>query len=68
MPAGLLPVSDGGYLIHKGDDHVDSNAETIDSKTTFHSMDRMIFQNQQINDQVPDSVHIQFGNDTVVIF
>ena len=65
MPAGILPVSGGGYLIHEGDDNVDVNAETINGKYTFHSMDKMIFQNQQIhvNYQVPDSVHIPFGSD-----
>ena len=50
VPAGILSVSDGGYLIHEGDDNVDINAETIDGKNTFHSMARVIFQNQQIND------------------
>ena len=43
VPAGILPVSDGGYLIHEGDDNVDINAETIDGKYTFHSMGRMNF-------------------------
>ena len=51
------------YLIHEGDDNVDINAETIDGKNTFHSMARVIFQNQQINDQAPDSVHIPFSSD-----
>ena len=63
VPAGILPVSDSGYLIHKGDANVDINTETINGKNTFHSMVRMIFQNQQIHDQVPDSVHIPFGSD-----
>ena len=35
VPAGILPVSDGGYLIYEGDDNVDINAETIDGKYTF---------------------------------
>ena len=48
VPARILRVGDGGYLIHEGDDNVDINVETIDGKNTFHSMGRMIFQNQQI--------------------
>ena len=32
VPAGILPVSDGGHLIPEGDDNVDINAETTDGK------------------------------------
>ena len=32
VPDGIIYISDGGQLIHEGDDNVDINAETIDGK------------------------------------
>ena len=46
VPSGIIPVSNGGSLVQEGDDNVDINAETIDGKDTFHSMARVVFQQQ----------------------
>ena len=58
-----MHVSDGGQSIHEEDDSTDINAETIDWKNTFHSMARVFLQNQQVNEQTSDSVHIPVGSD-----
>ena len=63
VPDGIIYISDGGQLIHEGDDDVDINAETIDGKNTFHLMARVVFQNQQVSEQTLDSVHIPVGSD-----
>ncbi len=49
IPNGVtsIPVSSGGKLVHEGDDNVDINTETIDGKNTFHSMARVVFQQQK---------------------
>ena len=47
IPSGIIPVSSGGFLVQEGDDNVDINAETIDGKNTFHSMARVVFQEQK---------------------
>ena len=41
-----MPITDGGRLIHKGDGNIDINAETVDGKNTFHSMARVVFQEE----------------------
>ena len=48
-PSGIIPISCGGSLIQEGDDNVDINTETIDGKDTFHSMARVVFQQQEPN-------------------
>ena len=45
-PTGLIPTNLGGCLIQEGDDNIDINTETIDGKNTFHSMARVVFQQQ----------------------
>ena len=41
-------MSEGGCLVQEGDDNVDINTETVDGKDTFHSMARVVFQQQDI--------------------
>jgi hypothetical protein len=44
IPNGIVSCAGGGYLIHERDDNIDSNAEKIDGKNTFHSVARVVFQ------------------------
>lgn len=46
IPKGIIKRSEGGALIHEGDDNIDINTETIDGKNTFHSMARVVFQDK----------------------
>ena len=47
--SGIIPISSGGSLIQEGDDNVDINTETIYGEDTFHSMARVVFQQQEPN-------------------
>ena len=38
-----------GRLIQEGDDNIDINTQTLDGKGTYHSMARVIFQQQDSN-------------------
>ena len=49
--AAFAEKNSGGGFIQEGSDNVDLNTETIDGKTTFHSMARTIF--QVISNQPP---------------
>lgn len=46
IPLVIIHLHNGGCLIQEGDDNIDINAETIDGKNTYHSMARVIFQDQ----------------------
>ena len=46
IPSGIFPINEGGCMVQEGDDNIDINCETIDGKNTFHSMARVIFQQQ----------------------
>ena len=61
IPSGVIPAADGGAFVHEGDDNVDINAETIDGKDTFHSMARVVFQ-QNGDAQTPDGSRIKRGS------
>ena len=50
VPPEMLPISQGGALIHEGDDNIDINTETLDGKDTYHSIARVIFQKQNLDD------------------
>ena len=43
VPNGTVSITDGGNLVHEGDDNIDINADTVDGKNTFHSMARVVF-------------------------
>ena len=43
IPTGIITKNEGGNLIHRGDDDIDINAETIDGKNTFHAMTHVVF-------------------------
>ena len=49
IPHGLMPRAQGGSLIQEGDDNIDINCETVDGKGTFHSMARVVFQEQPVH-------------------
>ena len=42
VPNGTVSITEGGNLIHEGDDNIDINVETVNEKNTFHSM--VVFQ------------------------
>ena len=44
VPDGIIPIREGRGLIQDGADNIDINTETIDGKSTFHSMTRAVFQ------------------------
>ena len=46
IPHGLIATNEGGKLLQEGDDNVDINCQTVDGKGTFHSMARVLFQEQ----------------------
>ena len=48
VPDGLIPRDSHrkSGLIHEGNDNVDINVETVDGKNSYHSMTRVIFQEQ----------------------
>ena len=46
IPSGIIPINEGGCMVQEGDDNIDINCETIDGKNTFHSMARVVFQQQ----------------------
>lgn len=46
VPPEIIPKTEGGTLIQEGDDNVDINVETVDGKNTYHSMARVLFQEQ----------------------
>lgn len=48
VPPEIIPKRDGGSLIQEGDDNVDINVETVDGKNTYHSMARVVFQQQPV--------------------
>ena len=50
IPSGILPIIAGGSLTQEGDGNIDINVETIDGKNTYHSMRRVVFQEQQLTD------------------
>ncbi|XP_033109669.1 uncharacterized protein LOC117110927 [Anneissia japonica] len=53
VPPGIVNMQEGGSLIQEGDDNVDINVETIDGKNTYHSMARVIFQEQDPRHKQP---------------
>ena len=55
IPSGILPITAGGSLIQEGDENIDINVETIDGKNTYHSMGRVVFQEQQLTDKPVNS-------------
>jgi hypothetical protein len=57
VPINLIPMDEGGQMIHEGADNIDINAETIDGKNTFHSMGRVVFQKQS-TDQPSRQPHV----------
>ena len=44
IPSGMIARNDGGCLIDEGCDNDDINYRTIDGKSTFHAMARVVFQ------------------------
>jgi hypothetical protein len=62
IPSEIIPITLGGALIHEGDDNIDINAETIDGKHTFHSMARVIFQEQSANTPVTNITRVKHGH------
>ena len=62
VPSGIVSVAIGGSLVQEVDDNVDVNTETIDGKDTFHSMARVLFQQQAAGTQ-HRSITIKHGRD-----
>ena len=54
-------LQEGGNLIHEGDDNIDINAEMVDGKNTFHSMARVVFQEQSTDSPAPRKISIKHG-------
>ena len=48
VPPEIIPNTEGGTLIQEGDDNVDINVETVNGKNTYHSMARVLFQEQPL--------------------
>ena len=48
VPSGIVKRSLNGLLIQEGNDNVDINVETIDGYNTYHTMARVIFQEQRV--------------------
>ena len=61
IPNGIVPLHEGGSLIHEGDDNIDINTETIDGKNTLHSMARVVFQKQSADDSPPTEIGVKRG-------
>ena len=57
----LISITDGGYLIHEGDDNVNINAETVGGKNTFHLMATVIFQEQSTDSPATRKISIKHG-------
>ena len=55
IPPEITPKTEGGTLIQEGDDNVDINVETVDGKNTYHSMDRVLFQEQPLGHSPSDN-------------
>ena len=53
IPYRTNPKTLGGDFIQEGADNIDLNTETIDGKTTMHSMARAVF--QVVQDHTPTS-------------
>ena len=62
IPPEIVPIASGGALIHEGDDNIDINPETIDGKNTFHSMARVIFQQQNETMPAPEIPRVKRGD------
>lgn len=65
VPNGLIDRQHGGLLIQEGADNIDINCETIDGKGTFHSMARVVFQDQIVQEDRPivQTNKIKIGQD-----
>ena len=61
VPNGTVSITDGGNLIHEGDDNIDINAKTVDVKNTFHSMVRVVFQEQSTDTPATRKILIKHG-------
>ena len=48
IPPEIIPRTEGGTLIQEGDDNIDINVETVDGKNRYHSMARVLFQEQPL--------------------
>ena len=47
IPPGLISrEEETSCIIHEGNDNIDINVETVDGKNTYHSMARVVFQDQ----------------------
>jgi hypothetical protein len=53
IPYGISPKTLDSDFIQEGADNIDLNTETIDGKTTMHSMARAVF--QVVQDHTPTS-------------
>jgi len=62
-PGGIIPMNEGGCFVQEGDDNVDINTETIDDNDTFHSMARVMCQQQISDDQHKCAVPIKRGKE-----
>lgn len=49
LPNGIVGRQNDGLLIQEGNDNIDINTQTIDGKNTYHSMARVVFQDQHVN-------------------
>lgn len=48
VPPEIIPRTEGGTLIQERDNNVDINMEIVDGKNTYHSMARVLFQEQPL--------------------
>ena len=55
VPPEIIPKTEGGTLKQEGDDNVDINVETVDGKNTYHSMARVLFQEQPLGHSSSDN-------------
>ena len=61
VPNGTVSFTDGGNLVHEGDDNSDINAKTLDGKNTFHSMARVVFQEQSTYSPATRKISVKHG-------
>ena len=67
VPSGTVSITDGGNLVREGDDNIAINADTVDGKNTFHSMARVVFQEQSTDSPATRKISIKHGKSNSLV-